>query len=96
MTALRSALAAVENAESVPVDRPVDTSTGEIAGAVEFGSGEGEVARRELSEDDVRAIVEGERGNRTAAAQEYQDLGRPDDAARLRAEADVLARYLTS
>lgn len=47
-----------------------------------------------LTEHDVRAIVEAEVHERSTSAREYERLGREDAALRLRAEADVLDRYL--
>jgi len=92
VAALRSALAAIENAGAVdPTHVPV-ASSGPIAGAVE-GLGASEVERRPV---DVRAVVEAEVEQRRTAAREYADLGRPDHAERLQAEADVLAAHLRS
>ena len=44
----------------------------------------------------MRAVVEREHRERVATAREYAELGREDAAARVRAEAGVLARYLSS
>ncbi|MVU76605.1 hypothetical protein GPX89_05020 [Nocardia sp. ET3-3] len=90
--ALRSALAAIDNAEAV------DGS--EIrAGAIEnsaVGLGTAEVARRELTEADVAAIVRAEIDDRLTAAKEYETLpGGFDRAAALRAEAAALTTHLT-
>jgi uncharacterized protein YqeY len=96
ITALRSALAAMENAESVPADRPLDSSTGNehVAGAA-TGLGAADVERRQLTEADLRSIVENEMRERSVAADEYEQIGRTDLAERLRAEAEVLSRYVT-
>jgi uncharacterized protein YqeY len=92
VSALRSALAAIENAGAVdPVQAPPPGS-GPIAGAVD-GLGAAEVERRPV---DVGAVVAAEVEQRRAAAREYTALGRPDRAERLRAEADVLAAHLRS
>ncbi|MFD9962423.1 GatB/YqeY domain-containing protein [Amycolatopsis sp. NPDC058986] len=93
IAALRSALAAIENAEAIPVEQSQKVSGEHVAGAA-VGLGAAEVERRHLTEDDVREIVAREVGERTASAAEYERLGRGDDADRLRAEADVLGRYL--
>jgi uncharacterized protein YqeY len=87
LTALRSALAAIDNAEAVPLDHPVDNGSAAGVGATE-------VERLHLTEADVRSIVEKEVRERTVAAQEYERLGRDDVAERLRSEAGVLSRYL--
>lgn len=94
VAALRSAIAAIENAAAVPA-APIDTSVGDehFAGA-KIGVGAAEAPRRVLTESDERSILAAEVRERTTAAEEYERLGRTDQAARLRAEADVLARYL--
>jgi uncharacterized protein len=97
ITALRSALAAIENAESVPADHPLDSSIGNehVAGAA-TGLGAADAERRQLTEADQRSIVENEMRDRSAAADEYEQIGRTDLAERLRAEAEVLSRYFTT
>ena len=93
--ALRSALAAIDNAEAVPADHRLDSVTGSehVAGAA-IGLGAAEAERRHLTEADLRSIVENEVQERSVAAEEYEQLGRNDVAERLRAEAEVLSRYL--
>jgi uncharacterized protein len=95
VTALRSALAAIDNAEAVPVDHVLDSVTGNehVAGTA-TGVGAAEAERRRLTETDLWSIVENEVRERSVAAQEYEHLGRHDLAERLRAEAEVLGRYL--
>ena len=100
ITALRSALAAIDNAEAVPADHrsdgvAVDSAAGNehVAGAA-TGVGAAEAERRHLTEADMRAIVENEVRERSAAAQEYKQLGREDVAERLRSEAEVLSLHL--
>ena len=86
---LRSALAAIGNAEALEVDSP--------AGAVEaspVGVGAAEVDRRALSDADVVAIVRGEVAARVADARAYEAAGRVDRAELLRAEARVLSAFL--
>ena len=84
---LRAALAAIANAEAVASDGAVSLTA---------PAGSTEVARRELSEVDVRLIVERERAELRGAADERERLGRGDDAAELRAQAEVLEVYLAS
>ncbi|MBB5960543.1 hypothetical protein FHS29_007171 [Saccharothrix tamanrassetensis] len=95
ITALRSALAAIDNAEAVPDGHSSGDVTGSehVAGAAS-GLGAAEAERRHLTEADLRSIVEHEVQERTAAAKEYAQLGRTDLAERLRAEAEVLDRHL--
>jgi uncharacterized protein YqeY len=95
IAALRSALAAIDNAEAIPVSQSVDTTIGNehVAGAA-LGLGAAEAPRRNLTEADLRSIVENEIQERTAAAAEYEGLGRTEHAEQLRAEAAVLRRHL--
>lgn len=113
MAALRSALAAIDNAGAVDpataadsppagpvpgtrpasVAGPVPATSAHVAGAV-LGLGAAEVARRELTDADVAGIVRAELDDRLAAAALYERGGRTDVAARLRAEAAVLAAHL--
>ena len=91
MSAIRSALSAVANAEAVPVE------TMPRAGAVEaaaVGAGAADAPRRELTPDDVRAVVEAEVTDYDRSAAHLADAGRPDDAARVSAGADVLRALL--
>lgn len=88
IAALRSAMAAVDNAEAVPVDHR--------AGAIELAGtlGAAEAPRKILTEDDIRTILQCEVSDRRAAAQQYQAAGRMDHAERLPKESDVLDRFL--
>lgn len=91
VAALRSALARVANAEAVHVD------TVPRAGAIHdaaVGAGAADAPRRELTEADVREVVEAEVAEHEHAAQHFADVGRRDDAARVRAEAEVLSALL--
>jgi uncharacterized protein YqeY len=92
VAALRSALAAIDNAQAVEAP-PAPPFGGVVAGAV-TGLGAGEAPRRELSEDDIVAIVRAEVADRLAAAADYERAARFDAAARLTAEAGVLAALL--
>ncbi|MHA6624823.1 GatB/YqeY domain-containing protein [Pseudonocardia sichuanensis] len=92
--ALRSVLAAIENAEAVPADpRPASApGSAHVAGAAN-GPGAAEARRRHLTDADVRSIVEAEVRERASAAEEYERLGRDEHAGRLRLEIEVLDRY---
>ena len=86
---LRVLVAALDNAEAVPV------GTGHDRYVVrEFGDPAAEVPRRILSSDEVAALLDRERAEREKAAAEFERLGRPEDAQRLRQEALWVARYL--
>jgi uncharacterized protein YqeY len=65
-----------------------------VAGSVQ-GLGAAEVERRSLTAEEVRQIIRGEVTEREAAARSYEQAGRSQDAARLRAEADLLGTYLS-
>jgi uncharacterized protein YqeY len=95
VTALRSALAAIANAEAVPTEAPSGTFTAIGAGSA-LGVGATEAPRRDLTAADIAAIVRAEIADRRTAAEEYDQHGRADHAARLRAEADVLHRLLAA
>jgi len=91
VSALRSALAAIGNAEAVDPGPAGAAIAGNpyVAGAV-AGLGAGEARRLSLSAADIDQIVRAEIGEREAAAREYEHRGRPDQASRLRSEARVL------
>lgn len=94
---LRTVLSAIANAEAQPVAGSTPTShvaNGRIAGA-SAGVGATEVARRELDEDEVRAIVQAERDERIAAADELARRGAAAAAVALVAEASLMDGYLT-
>ena len=90
VAALRSALAAIDNAEAVepaPGRSPGAAGHADLAGTV-AGLGAAEVERRHLQEAEVEQIVQTEVADRRAAADAYERAGR------LRAEADVLSSHL--
>lgn len=92
VAALRGTLAAIDNAEAVaPAE---DTQRGQAIEQVAIGAGATEVARRELTDDDVLRIVRAEVDEREAAALTYEQSGRTDRAEQLRSEATVLAAHL--
>ncbi|MFD6449886.1 hypothetical protein ACFWF3_03830 [Nocardia sp. NPDC060220] len=90
VTALRSALAAIDNAEAI--------DAGDVrAGAMEestVGLGAAEAVRRDLTEVEIEAIVRREIDERRCAASDYDRLGAIDRRDRLSAEADALAALL--
>ncbi len=96
VSALRSALAALGNAEAVPAAVPDGATAAthpRLAGTV-TGVGAAEVARRTMTEDEQRAVVQSEVDERLSAARELDGRGRPERAERLRAEAAVLLECL--
>lgn len=93
MAALRTLIAAIDNAESVEDPLPASPSSSEhVAGAVR-GLGAADAARRSLSEHDLQRVIENELWERDAQAERLTMLGRADEASRLRTEAHVIARY---
>jgi uncharacterized protein len=91
VSALRSALSAIDNAET-PDDARVDApSSGTIAGGVVGLAAE--VARRELSDAEIRELLRAEVDERLAAARQI-DASHTELAATLRAGAAVLTDLL--
>lgn len=92
VSALRATLAALDNAEAVPVN------AAEMRGlALEqspAGAGTTEAARRELSECGVADIVRAEATERLQVATQLTAPAHADRVARLRAEAAVLLGFL--
>jgi hypothetical protein len=92
VTALRSTLAAIDNAEAV--DTTAMTSGSLTIESSPVGIGVAEAERRALSDEDIAQIVHSEVADREAAALEYDRAGRPERAEALRAEAQVLSSHL--
>lgn len=81
VSALRSALSAIDNAETPDAD-----------GVVSLGGAE--VARRVLSDEQIRSLVRSEIDERLSAAFDCIEGGRADRAEALRAEVMVLTGLL--
>ncbi|WP_040884729.1 hypothetical protein [Janibacter sp. HTCC2649] len=95
VSALRSGLSAIDNAEAITTEPPAASDAeSPIAGAA-IGLGVTEAARRELTVDDVRALLRTEVEERREAATEIEGAEHPDRAADLRREADVLESVVT-
>ncbi|MGX9790598.1 GNAT family N-acetyltransferase [Mycobacterium sp. MMS18-G62] len=93
VSALRSTLSAIDNAET-PDRAGVDASaSGTVAGAV-VGLGAAEVARRELSDAEIRALLRAEIDERLTAADDFTAHGHTERASAVRAEAAVLTDLL--
>jgi uncharacterized protein YqeY len=103
VAALRSALAAIDNAEAVDpeavepqADHAPASDAGShpgVAGSV-AGVGAGEVARRPLTAWEIEETVRAEVVERQIVARIYEGAGRFDQAERLRREAQLLNAYL--
>lgn len=95
VAALRSALAAIDNAEAITVADPrALAADGEYVAGAALGVGATEATRRSLTEADVVRLLQAEAGERRAAARDYLAARQPGAAERLEAEAAVLERYL--
>jgi uncharacterized protein len=92
VSGLRSAVAAIDNAEAVEAG-PLEAASAAMAGA-HTGLGAAEARRRELAPTEVAALVQSEVDERVAAADSYAALGQDEPADRLRAEAAALAHHV--
>lgn len=90
VNALRSVLAALDNAEAVPVSADLPVDSDHVAGAV-VGLGAGESARRELTDADERRVVEREIAEMHAEADDAERRGATDRADELRRAAAVVS-----
>jgi hypothetical protein len=89
-SALRSVLAAISNAEAVP-PHPGTTpvASQHVAGGA-AGLGSAEAERKILSRQETARIIEDEIFERRAAIRQYEAVGRPELAERLRHEIQVI------
>ncbi|CAL9363713.1 hypothetical protein SUDANB121_00728 [Nocardiopsis dassonvillei] len=94
VSALRTALAAIENAEAVGVPADTGAAAAEHVAGARRGVGSTEAARRVLSAEEVQGLLRTQVTERRAEAERYTAHGRGDAAERLRAEAEVLTAYL--
>ena len=96
-SALRSALAAIDNAEAIPVSHTSATSTSSphFAGAA-AGLGAAEAQRRGLTEAQTLEIINAEIVERLTAAVEYERGAHAEQGSRLRREAQVLSDVIGS
>jgi hypothetical protein len=94
LAALRTAIAAIDNAEAVaaPDVKPPVTSA-HIAGA-SSGAGSAEAVRRRLGASQVRDILRDQVTESAREADRYDAIGQQEAAQRLRRQADILATYL--
>jgi uncharacterized protein len=95
VSGLRSALAAIANAEAVPL--PTTPSGRPPAGGQDVstaGLGGGEASRRAVKEDEATAIAAAEVTERRAAAREYEAAGQHGRAERLLREARAIESAL--
>ncbi|GAA5021697.1 hypothetical protein GCM10023258_11300 [Terrabacter aeriphilus] len=94
VSVLRTAVAAIENAEAVPVgEAPVPATSGDGAGAA-LGLGAGETRRRTLDDAAERSVVEAEVRSLVEAQQLYAGTGDRDRAQRAAAGVALLEGVL--
>jgi uncharacterized protein len=102
VSALRSVLAAIGNAEAVPQPTRSTTTAASADGAVASqhvaggatGLGATEADRKTLTGDETAALVRNEIAERQAAARQYEDAGHQERAARLLREVRVIQAAL--
>jgi len=94
LAALRTAIAAIDNAEAVPAPEAAPPATSAHIAGARSGLGAAEAARRELSASELQDIVRGQISEHTLEADRYDALGQVDSAERLRRQAHALAPYL--
>jgi uncharacterized protein YqeY len=94
VAALRSTLAAIDNAEAVDRAASVDQHLG--IEQIPVGVGATEVERRMLTEMQVERIVRIEVAEWETAARDYDGAGRPEQAKLLRGQASVLLAHLAA
>lgn len=87
--ALRTTMGAIANAEAPPVGTDGRTSADEpeVGRLVEH-------RRLELSADDLARVLREEIADRLDTAEQFEAIGRAEEAAVVRAEAAVIERYL--
>ncbi|WP_372517920.1 hypothetical protein [Solirubrobacter phytolaccae] len=93
-SALRTALAAIDNAEAVVAPDHVEAPSSEHVAGARAGVGSTEAERRALSLDDVHTLLQAQIDERAQEADRYDALGQADAAVRLRREADALRGYV--
>ena len=94
VAALRTAMAAIDNAEAVPAPATNSPTTSVHFAGARGGPGSTEAARRQLSASDVRSVLRDQIAEHSRQAERYDTLGRADAAQRLRRQAGTLAPYL--
>lgn len=93
ISALRSALSAIDNAET-PDGAQVDVALSATVAGAAIGLGAAEAARRELTDAEIRGLLRAELDERLAAAERFIAGGHAQRAEALQAEAAVLTDVL--
>lgn len=83
---LRTLMATLDNAEAVAVDH---ATLPKVPTTERY-----EVARKELTPDDIQQLLERELADRQRTRNEYVALGLTDEVTRLETEIELITRYL--
>ena len=94
LAALRTALAAIDNAEAVPAPATSASATSAHIAGARGGLGSSEAARRQLSASELHAILRSQIDEHSREAVRYEALGHAAAAERLLRQARGLATYL--
>lgn len=94
LSALRTAIAAIDNAEAVAVPGPETPVTSPHVAGARSGAGSTEADRKQLGGDEVRDILRAQITEHASEADRYDALGQSDAAERLRRQARTLEAYL--
>ncbi|PKR87917.1 hypothetical protein CXZ10_17480 [Pleomorphomonas diazotrophica] len=89
MALLRQLVAALDNAEAVPLAETRPAAVHHL-----FGAGTAEAERRHLTLDDIEALLRWEIDARLEAAAEFARLGVDTRAEALTAEVELIRRYV--
>jgi hypothetical protein len=93
LAALRTAIAAIDNAEAVPAPGASQPTTSDRIAGASSGAGSTEAGRQQLSVSEMREILRDQVTEHTDEADRYESLGQTEAAQRLRRQADILAAY---
>ena len=93
---MRSAIAALENAEAAPAAPGVTPATSRHVAGAAIGVGAAEAERLALDDETESAILRGEVDSLLEAAREYESVGHGDRAVEARTAADALSTVVHS
>lgn len=94
LAVLRTAIAAIDNAQAVPAPGPNPPATSTHVAGARSGAGSTEAARRQLGSSELRDILRGQITEHAREADRYDALGQAEAAERLRRQARTLAAYV--
>ena len=94
VAALRTAIAAIDNAQAVPASSPSPAADSTHVAGTRSGAGSPEAPRRQLGSGELRDILRAQITEHTREADRYAALGQADAAERLRRQARTLMAHL--